>query len=161
MQNAPQQQPSTSQPPGKIPVEPIIERRSVFPTFKKYPIVLVLLIAVGIISAVLLLNFYLRPTYLPSSEIKKEQLFTLSLESPTDGTLAVNNEILVKGKTTPQTTVMIYTDEDQTSIVSGDQGLFEATITLSSGINTLNVTAFSSDGQEKNISVNILRDGQT
>src|SRR3989337_419732 len=44
---------------------------------------------------------------------------TLALTSPTDGELAVDGEILVKGKTLPGATVTIFTEEDE-AIVTAD-----------------------------------------
>ncbi len=83
---------------------------------------------------------------------------TLDLDSPAEGELAVNDEILVRGVTLPDTVVLAYTDTDDASVTSDDSGKFETTLVLAEGINTVNVTAFSDDGQEKTVSLDIVRD---
>ena len=80
---------------------------------------------------------------------------TLSLLSPSEGDIAVDGEIVVRGNTLPNTTVVIFTQSDETSVESDEIGNFEETILLVDGENTLTVTAFSDDGQEKSISVSV------
>ncbi len=92
-------------------------------------------------------------------EVKTEiKPLTLQLVSPSDGELAVNDEILVKGTTLPNSTVVIYTESDQTSIQSSSSGDFESTVKLTSGINSVNVSAFTDDGQEKSLSIGVVYD---
>lgn len=143
------------------PQEEKIPRLSLFPTFRKYPFpfLIALIVLVGLTTIFVTWSIIAVPT--PLVEVRRINLFPLTLVSPTEGTYSLNNEILVKGKTLPQTAVIVYTDSDQTSVTSDDQGNFETTISLSSGINTLNVTAFGADGAEKNLSINIVRDSKT
>lgn len=122
------------------------------------PIIVLLFIAVvGILGFVLVKKNEIPPVTQPVS-IEKESLLPLSLESPKEGDLAVNDEILVKGKTDPNTTVIVFTDNDETSMESDAAGNFESTITLSGGVNTLRVSAFSDNGKEKTLSITIARD---
>ncbi|MBI4129977.1 hypothetical protein HY468_01530 [Candidatus Roizmanbacteria bacterium] len=84
---------------------------------------------------------------------------TLTLESPTDGTLVVENEILVQG-TTNGTTIAIFTETDETIVESTFDGRFETTVQLSPGINSLIITAYSAEGQEKTITLNVVYDDE-
>ncbi|MBI4058586.1 hypothetical protein HY408_02360 [Candidatus Gottesmanbacteria bacterium] len=97
------------------------------------------------------------PEPLPLERAAKP-VFTLSLDSPTQGELVLNQEILVKGKTEPRAVVLIYSDTDIISVDSDEQGNFESTILLTNGINTLTVTAYGLDGQEKSVTVDLLYD---
>lgn len=83
---------------------------------------------------------------------------TLDLMSPTNDEIAVNNEILVSGTTLPNTTVVIFTETDESSIESDATGKFETTIVVQPGINTLTVTAFSETGDEKSVTRDIVFD---
>lgn len=83
---------------------------------------------------------------------------TLTLTSPKDGELAVNSEIIVEGVTAPDTTVVIFTEDDETTVESDSTGKFSTTVTLSAGINTLVITAFSDNGEEKGLSIDIVYD---
>lgn len=86
---------------------------------------------------------------------------TLSLESPSNGSLSVNNKVTVKGKTLPNTTVIFYTEEDQNSVESNNQGSFEGEINLAYGISSLTVTAFSENGEEKSVTLDVVNDVST
>lgn len=83
---------------------------------------------------------------------------TLTLTHPSDGELAVNQEVVVEGQTAPNTTVVIFTETDEETIESDANGKFSTTISLSTGINSLTITAFSDSGEEKSISIDIVYD---
>ena len=114
----------------------------------------VVLVAAGIIAVV-----YYKSTYkistAPSSEVSPLQL---TLESPIEGTLTVDNQVLVKGKTSPGATVVFYTDENENSVEADLYGNFEGKIMLADGINTVTVTSFAENGGEKTLSVDIVND---
>jgi hypothetical protein len=96
---------------------------------------------------------------LPSPQVIAQPL-TLTLNSPKAGELAVNNEILVTGKTLPNTTVTVFTETDEAVVESDAAGNFETTMKLTSGINSLNVSAFSDSGEEKTVSMDVVYDSQ-
>jgi hypothetical protein len=83
---------------------------------------------------------------------------TLSLESPSDGVLSVNNEVVVRGTTTPGSTVTIVTESDDAIVEPDVYGIFETTVKLLPGINSLMVTAYASDGQEQSTTLTIIHD---
>jgi len=83
---------------------------------------------------------------------------TLSLESPQEGSLIVDGNVSVKGETLPGAVVVFYTDEDQNSVEADANGNFQGDISLVYGINTLVVTAFSEDGQEKTVTADVVND---
>lgn len=129
------------------------------------------LIAVGAMLVILLISGLVflslkpkpevtQPVIIPQVKTESKPL-TLQLTSPGEGDLAVNDEILVKGTTLPNSTVVIYTETDQTSVQSSTSGDFESTVKLTSGINSVNVSAFADDGQEKSMSINVVYDAQT
>lgn len=86
--------------------------------------------------------------------------FTLTLESPSDGEVITDNQITIRGKTSPNTPVVFYTEESENSVESDAKGQFEGTVSLQSGLNTLTVTAFSQDGEEKSTTLDLVYDDE-
>ena len=64
--------------------------------------------------------------------------------------------MLVKGQTLPNSTVVIYSNTDETDVESDASGNFEGTTLLATGSNSLVVTAFSDTGEEKSVSLDIV-----
>lgn len=79
----------------------------------------------------------------------------LTLTSPKSGDLAVNEELLIKGQTLPNITVVIYSDSDETDIESDASGNFEGTVLLATGTNSLVITAFADTGEEASLNLDI------
>ena len=88
----------------------------------------------------------------------KQESFSLVVDNPKDGELAVNGEILVTGTTAPNSSVAVFTETDETIVESNNTGHFETTVKLAQGINSLNVTAFDQNGQEKTVSIDVVYD---
>lgn len=86
---------------------------------------------------------------------------TLTVDSPTDGTLATNNSVTVRGKTKPNVSVVIFTDKDSVAVQSDNSGNFNGSVSLENGINSLTVTAFDDDGTELSSSMDIVYDNAT
>src|SRR3989344_2842237 len=141
---------------------------SVTPPPKKlspiFLIILGILVSLGAAAFIWLRPFsYQQPAtpIVASSPSPSAKPLTLELTSPSDGTLSINQEILVTGKTLPNTTVVFYTDTDENSIESDVSGMFESTVTLTQGINTLTVTAFGEDGTEKSQTMDLVYDTES
>ena len=124
-------------------------------------IILVVMVVILSLSATLYILFKpsSQPEVLPSPLVK--QPLTLDLLSPADGELAVNREVLVSGKTLPNTPVVVYTETDETSVDSDATGMFTTTVSLDDGINTLVVTAYGENGEEQTKSVDIVYDPES
>lgn len=118
------------------------------PQQNKFIIVLVVLIALIAGIAGLILNRSSDTS--PATTIKPEitPLF-LSLTSPKDLAGAVEGEVLVSGKTLPDTTVAIYSDMDDSTVVSDADGMFESTVVVGESGGLIRVSAFSDSGEEK------------
>lgn len=131
---------------------------------------LVLIVIVGLLaSAGAAVFIWFRPstsTFPPQvvSEVSPTpaaKSLTLELTSPVEGEVAVDSEMLVKGKTLPNVTVAIFTETDEEAVESDATGNFETTITLADGINSLTVTAMAEDGQEKKVTLDIVYDAES
>ncbi len=79
----------------------------------------------------------------------------LAIESPRGPVTAVDGEVLVKGKTLPYTTVMAYSDTDETSIDSDADGNFETSVIVGENGGLIGISAFSDTGEEKSEALNI------
>lgn len=131
---------------------------------KQTYIVAAILLLIVLITSVI---YFFSSGFLPSSApvaspvASAPRELTLNLMSPSDQELAVNGEVLVKGSTLPNTTVMMFTESDESSVESDAEGFFESTLLLDEGINTLVVTAFAQDGQEKTVVVDVVFDSES
>ncbi len=72
---------------------------------------------------------------------------TLDISSPDDNSLIFDPNILVEGRTTPNTKVLISNENSDQFIVSDKYGNFSQTLKLNLGINNLLITAFNNQGQ--------------
>lgn len=85
---------------------------------------------------------------------------TLSIESPKDETLVTDGTIVIKGETSPNTTVTFFTDTADDSVESDVNGNFQGSLPLENGINTLTITAYSESGEEKSITLDVVYDAE-
>lgn len=118
------------------------------------------LVVILALAGVLAFGYYYYQNNLSGQPILpvSQTSLTLTLNSPVDGTLITNDQVMVKGKTLPGTTVAFYTDTDENSVEADAYGSFEGTIGLVKGINTLTVTAFGESGDEKSVTVDVVND---
>jgi hypothetical protein len=77
----------------------------------------------------------------------------LTLDSPNANTTVVDDTVVIRGKTLPNTTVTMYNDTDDAMIQSDSSGNFEGKLSLGSGENNLVITAFGENGDEKSLSL--------
>lgn len=107
-------------------------------------IVLIALVALGFVAY----------KYLPNNPLnnKPSELY-LTIDSPTSNTQAVDDVVTIKGRTLPNTTVVLFNLDDQTSVDSDENGNFESQIVLNKGENLITVSAFAEDGQEKTVNI--------
>lgn len=140
---------------------PQVQKKS---NFSKLAIVfgaILLIIVVSVLSFFLIGSQNKEPQPSPVANMASPKPLTLTLDSPKDEELSVNDEILVKGKTLPNTTVVMFNEADEATVDSDANGNFETTIKLADGINSLTVTAFAEDGQEKSLTVDVVRNAES
>lgn len=75
--------------------------------------------------------------------------FFLALDTHEGVVTAVDNQVLVSGKTFAQATVAVYSDADTTIVESDSQGRFESTVSVGDTGGTVEVTAYGPAGEEK------------
>jgi hypothetical protein len=85
----------------------------------------------------------------PQPSVTTSQPLFLALDSPTASTSVVDDTILIKGRTLPNTTITLYNDTDDAMVQSDSSGNFEGKLLLGSGENNLTITAFGDNGEEK------------
>ncbi len=71
-----------------------------------------------------------------------------------------DGEVLVSGRTLPDTTVLIYSDTDETSVESDAGGSFEGTIMVEDDPATIKVVAIDPDGDETEMTLELAEDTQ-
>jgi len=87
----------------------------------------------------------------PFNEIEPE--LTLSVSSPLDGVVVSEPEITVEGTTLPNAIVSIITDENEFIIEADENGIFQQSVELVKGANTIKVnsTDFNTSSPSKTI----------
>lgn len=130
-----------------------MDRESSQRGFAHILVLLAVLVAVGAIGIV-----YYQNAREPVVSTPQVPSLPLSLDSPAEGALITDNKIAVKGRTKPNTTIAFYSDIDENSVESDSYGNFEGSVGLAEGINTLTVTAFDENGNEKSLAVDIVND---
>lgn len=93
------------------------------------------------------------PKYNPLNTQPASQPLFLKLESPSQETSAVDDTVLIKGQTLPNTTVAMFNEADEATIQSDQNGNFESKLLLGQGDNNLTITAFGDDDQEKTLNL--------
>lgn len=76
----------------------------------------------------------------------------LDLDEPEDNTLTFESQILISGKTSPLTEVLISTETDDLVIKSKIDGSFSTTLDLDEGVNTITAVTFDVRGEQKSVS---------
>lgn len=151
---------TTDAPPPPVPVVP---KKSSGKTFFIALLALILVGGGAIASYVILQNAQNEKvsqiSYTPQpSTAPKADLF-LTLLSPADGNVALNETMTIEGKTLPNTVVSFFTDTDAQTAESDAQGNFKGTLALTPGINSLTVSAFGEE-DEKVVSLDIVYNNQ-
>lgn len=85
----------------------------------------------------------------------------LSVDSLNGSLTSVDDEILVSGKTLPNTPVIAYSDADEFALESDTEGNFQDSLLLSNANGLVRVTAYGEDGEEKTLTFNLSEVGTT
>lgn len=78
--------------------------------------------------------------------------FSLDITSPDDETLVFDKSIVISGKTSPKSTVIISSDDINLGLQVGSNGEFSQVLELSKGLNNFDIAAFDDKGNSKQIS---------
>ncbi len=81
---------------------------------------------------------------------KEPSSFNLEINNPDDNTVVFEGTVSVSGKTAPKATVIISSGARDIGLNADSKGEFSKVIDLSSGPNTLTITAFDSSGNSTN-----------
>lgn len=71
---------------------------------------------------------------------------------------SVDGEMLVSGRTLPDSAVVIYTDSDETNVQSDSTGSFEGTLLVSPEDQYIHAAVFAADGQEKTTTLELVQE---
>lgn len=82
---------------------------------------------------------------------KEPSSFSLDINNLDDNLLTFDENIVISGKTDPNTTVLITSNETDLGLESDSKGNFTKVINLAEGPNLVTVTAFDSKGNVKTI----------
>jgi hypothetical protein len=114
-------------------------------------------VLIGLLAAGLAFYFYQSTKTVPTSNqitlnaptptpASKPTVY-ISLSNPNDETIVANKILVINGKTNPDATIIIYTDNGQQVIQPSTQGDFSTTLTLDDGENLLKITSILPSGE--------------
>lgn len=85
--------------------------------------------------------------YIPVSSAPKSM--NMEIQNPDDELLVFNNTVVVSGKTTPKSSVVIINGQDQLGTEADKDGNFQKVVDLQPGINPIQILAFDTEGNSK------------
>jgi hypothetical protein len=74
--------------------------------------------------------------------------FFLAVDTSAGTVLSVNDQILITGRTFPNSTIALYSDTDDAIVESDGQGKFEGSVTVGVSGGTVGITAYGPAGEE-------------
>lgn len=122
---------------------------------KSFIISQIVILSVGLIFAGLMYFFLQKPldkhndfaNYIP---VTTEPIsFSLDLTAPNNNLVVFNDQVLINGTSSPNTTIMISTDDTDQALTANTKGEFSQTISLNPGLNTILINAFDNNGNNK------------
>jgi hypothetical protein len=84
-----------------------------------------------------------------------QNTITLNISEPTDESITNNRNVRVRGKTDPENTIIISTNQEDVAIAPTNQGDFTASVSIDTGVNKIIIQAITPDGNKKEISQTI------
>lgn len=75
--------------------------------------------------------------------------FNLEINNPDDDILIPDKSIIVSGTTTPGSTIIVTLENTNIGLEANSKGEFSTLISLVSGVNEINITAFDALGNSK------------
>jgi hypothetical protein len=156
-QQIPETQPSPQpiqEAPIKPPTEPPIVQPTVSPpppsTSPKRTIFIALAVGVLIMAIAAIVYVWLtRPKPEPAPAKVELPKAMLVLTAPKDQEATTSAQITVQGKTNPNSLVTAYTDTQEETFESNENGDFSGTLSLDEGPNEIIFTAYGQDAEEK------------
>jgi len=79
--------------------------------------------------------------------VSNKKSILLTITSPSDESVTPKRSVEVKGKTDPQNTIIISTNQEDVVATPTDLGEFSATVAIDTGVNKLTVESISPNGE--------------
>ncbi|MGE5042063.1 MAG: hypothetical protein ACM3IJ_04115 [Candidatus Levyibacteriota bacterium] len=121
---------------------------------KERIVIIFIAVTLGLVATTI--GFFVYETAKPNKVVnpttkKQEQVFpkssiTLTVLSPADETVTAKRTIEVKGKTDPQNTIIVSTNEEDVVATPTSNGDFSASISIDSSVNKVVTEAVAPDG---------------
>lgn len=91
------------------------------------------------------------PWQLRKPVTQEPKSFNLTINSPEDNLLVFEPTLLISGKTSPKTPLVISTPSQDFALLSGDNGDFSKNVPLEVGLNIITINSINEDGAIKQI----------
>lgn len=91
---------------------------------------------------------------------KTDTPFALEITSPLGDSLVAEGSVTFLGRTLPDTPVVMLSENYENTLLSDVSGNFSGEMVLEEGINSINIIAFSPEGEEKSVTLDVIYDEQ-
>lgn len=125
---------------------------------KERIVVVFIAIAIGLVATTLVFFLYQQTKTLPKTVVTKtqepkttpvaKQTTTLVVDSPTNESISSKRSIVVKGKTDPDATVVVSTNQEDDVVKPTADGKFTVTIAIDAGANKIVTRSIMPNGDE-------------
>lgn len=126
-------------------------------------IIVFIAIAIGLLVTTLIFYLYQQTKTVPEetkiiSKVEKsvssapQSNILLTVDTPLDESLSETRSVQVKGKTNPENTVIITTNQEDEIVNPSNDGAYSATVTISAGGNKIVVRSITPNGEETSLS---------
>lgn len=86
---------------------------------------------------------------LPTTTVSAEQQSSILITQPENNSIVPENKVIIKGATTPNSTVVLLTPADEEIVQSDKDGAFEQEVELEGGPNEIKILSYDSAGNEQ------------
>lgn len=91
---------------------------------------------------------YIPVTHKPSS-------FSLEINNPEDNIMVSDKNLVISGKTSPKSPVILTNGITSTGVDADANGNFSQVLTLAKGLNEITISSFDQDGNQKTENLNV------
>lgn len=83
-----------------------------------------------------------------ASPIPPQDIFSVTIASPQNESLTDKRSVVVKGKTNPDNTLIVSTNQEDVAATPASDGSFSITVSIDTGSNNIIVRAINPQGEE-------------
>jgi hypothetical protein len=81
---------------------------------------------------------------------------SLTIDQPDDNSVVSSSELMISGKTTPQSTIAVVSEKNEYFVQADEAGLFSQKIELITGINEIKIASLALNEEQTEITLTVV-----